>query len=73
MCSSDLVGNELNKLAANVAQGRNTLGIHYRSDYWESVQLGEQVAIGILQEQAGTYNEGGSWTLTKFDGTTITI
>ena len=67
------VGNELNKLAANVAQGRNTLGIHYRSDYWESLKLGEQLAIGILQEQAATYNEGGSWTLTRFDGTTITI
>jgi hypothetical protein len=67
------VGNELNKLAANVAQGRNALGIHYRSDYWESVRLGEEVAIGILQDQKETYNEGGSWTLTKFDGTTITI
>ncbi len=67
------VGNELNKLAANVAIGRNTLGIHYRSDYWDSLQLGEAVAIGILEEQKETYNEGGAWTLTKFDGTPITI
>ncbi len=67
------VGNELNKLAANVAQGRNALGIHYRTDYWESLKLGEAVAIGILQDQKNTYNEGGSWSLTSFDGTTITI
>ncbi len=67
------VGNELNKLAANVAIGRNTLGIHYRSDYWESLKLGEALAIGVLEEQKDTYNEGGAWTLTKFDGTTITI
>ena len=67
------VGNELNKLAANVAQGRNALGIHYRSDYWESLKLGEAVALGILQDQKNTYNEGGSWIVTKFDGTTVTI
>jgi len=67
------VGNELNKLAANIAQGRNALGIHYRSDYWESLRLGEQVAIGLLQDQKKTYNEGGSWTITRFDGTTITV
>jgi hypothetical protein len=35
--------------------------------------LGEEVAIGILEEQQATYNEGGSFTLTKFDGTTVTI
>ncbi len=27
------VGNELNKLASNIAVGRNAAGIHYRSDY----------------------------------------
>ena len=67
------VGNELNKLAANVAQGRNALGIHYRSDYWESLKLGEQIAIGILKDQKNTYNESGSWSLTAFDGTAITV
>src|SRR5437867_9865027 len=67
------VGNELNKLAANVAQGRNALGIHYRSDYWESLKLGEEVALGILQDQKNTYNEGGTWTITKFDGTMVTV
>jgi hypothetical protein len=67
------VGNELNKLAANVAIGRNALGFHYRSDYSESLKLGEALAIGVLQENKACYNEGGSFTLTRFDGTTITI
>jgi hypothetical protein len=67
------VGNELDKLAANVAIGRNALGIHYRSDYWESVKLGEEIALGILEEQGATYSEGGSFTLRRFDGRSVTI
>jgi hypothetical protein len=67
------VGGELNKVAANIAMGRNFAGIPWRTDYSESLTLGEAVAIGILEEQKATYNEGGSFTLTKFDGTTVTI
>jgi hypothetical protein len=67
------VGNELDKLAANVAIGRNAIGIHYRSDYAESLRLGEEVALGVLEEQKATYHEPGAFTLRRFDGTTITI
>jgi hypothetical protein len=67
------VGGELNKVAANIAMGRNFAGIHWRTDFSEAFTLGEEVAIGILEEQQATYNEGGSFTLTKFDGTTVTI
>jgi hypothetical protein len=67
------VGGELNKVAANIALGRNGAGVHWRSDYTESIKLGEQIAIGILQEQKLTYNEDHHLSLTKFDGTTITI
>lgn len=67
------VGGELNKVAANIAMGRNIAGIHWRTDASEALKLGEEVAIGILEEQQATYNEGGSFTLTKFDGTTGTI
>jgi hypothetical protein len=67
------VGGELNKVAANIAMGRNFAGIHWRTDYSESVKLGEQVALGILEEQKETYNEHHSFTLTTFDGTTIKI
>ena len=65
------VGGELNKVAANVAIGRNWAGVHYRSDYIESILLGEKIAIGILQEQALSYNEKFACTLTKFDGKKI--
>ena len=75
------VGGELNKVAANIAIGRNMAGVHWRSDYTESVKLGEEIAIELLQQQSANhnYNErrvGGadpSFTLTKFDGTTVRI
>lgn len=67
------VGGELNKIAANVAIGRNMAGVHWRSDYTESLRLGERVAIQILEEQAPTYNERFSLTLTTFDGDSVMI
>lgn len=67
------LGGELNKVAANIAFGRNFAGIHWRTDYSESLKLGETLAIGILEEQRDTYNEDVAFTLTKFDGTTVTI
>lgn len=68
------VGGELNKVAANVALGRNTAGVHWRSDATESMLLGEALAISILHEQKACYNETfNGYSLTKFDGTTITI
>jgi hypothetical protein len=64
------VGGELNKIASNVALGRNTAGVHWRSDGTESLKLGEQIAIGIFKEQKACYNEPfGGFSLTKFDGT----
>lgn len=67
------VGGELNKLAANIAIGRNMAGVHWRSDYSESVRLGEEVAIGILRELTCTSDERFSFTLSRFDGTATTI
>ncbi|MEO0844037.1 MAG: vanadium-dependent haloperoxidase [Cyanobacteria bacterium J06643_5] len=67
------VGGELNKLASNISIARNAAGVHWLSDYTESIKLGEQVAIGILQEQAITYNEDSYFSLTKFDNTKIKI
>lgn len=68
------VGNELNKLAANVGVGRNFAGVHWRSDYKESLLLGEAVAISMLRDQHACYNEPFTgFSLTKFDGTTITV
>jgi hypothetical protein len=68
------VGGELNKIASNVANGRNIAGVHWRSDANESLKLGEQIAIGILRDQRSCYNEVfNGFSLTKFDGTTITV
>jgi hypothetical protein len=54
--------------------GRNTAGVHWRSDASESLKLGEQIAIGILQEARTCYNEVfNGFSLTKFDGTTIIV
>jgi hypothetical protein len=70
------VGGELNKLAGNVAIGRNSAGVHWRTDYDQALLLGEAVALGILQEQSIRYNEnqlGAYFELTKFDGTRVRI
>ena len=68
------VGGELNKLAANVAIGRNMAGVHYRSDYTQSLRLGEVIAIGILEEQKITYNETQpKLKFTRFDGTMVEL
>ncbi len=68
------VGGELNKMASNVALGRNTAGVHWRSDGTESMLLGEALAISILQDQKACYNEQfNGFSLTKFDGTTVTV
>lgn len=46
---------ELNKLAANISIARNMAGVHYFSDYYDSLRMGEAIAIGILEEQALCY------------------
>ena len=68
------VNGELEKMAYNVANGRNIAGMHWRSDSFNSLALGEQVALSVLREQRATYNElFKGFTLTKYDGTTITV
>ena len=69
------LGGELNKLAANIAIGRNMAGVHWRSDYTQSLRLGEAIAIGILQEQKILYKETFTrpFEFTRFDGTPVSI
>ena len=44
------VGGELNKLAANVALGRNFAGIHYRSDYTQSLRFQlEESGVEVIE------------------------
>ena len=68
------VGGELNKLAHNVSFGHGIhAGIHWRSDTESSIQLGEAVAISMLQDRALTYAEPFSISFRKIDGTLATI
>jgi hypothetical protein len=69
------IGGELNKLAHNLSEGRNMSGVHWRvSDNINSLFQGEEVAIRILREEKATYPEpNATFTLTKFNGQTITI
>lgn len=67
------VEGELNKLASNIAIGRNWAGVHYFTDYIESLRIGEKIAIGILQEQKLCYSEPFSMTVPLFDGSTVSI
>lgn len=69
------VGGELNKLAFTISMGRDFGGVHYRSDGWNGMLLGEQLAITVLQDHARIYQEEGfvGFELTKFDGHKIRI
>jgi len=67
------VEGELNKLASNISIGRNWAGVHYFTDYIESIRLGEAIALGILEEQKLTYGENFSMTVPLFDGGTVRI
>jgi membrane-associated phospholipid phosphatase len=68
------VGNELNKLASNIAVPRDAAGVHWRTDALEGMALGEAAAIALLQDMRQCYNERfGGFFFTKFDGTLMTI
>ena len=68
------INGELAKLGFNISFGHGIhAGIHFRSSSLQSLLLGEQVGLGILQDRAKGYNEPFTIKLTKFDGTTATI
>jgi hypothetical protein len=66
---------ELNKLASNMAPGRNRAGIHYRTDDIEGLRLGERAAIRFLQDRLTLPSRvhGLTLSLETFDGETLTV
>jgi hypothetical protein len=67
------IGGEMNKVAANIAIGRNHAAVHWRYDYVDSVILGEAVAMSMLRNVAHCWNESfAGFSFTKFDGTRVT-
>lgn len=71
------IEGELNKLASNVAIGRNIAGVHWRTDGTHSLRLGEDVAIDLLQAFAKSYPEFAPdaevFRFTRFNGTPAII
>jgi membrane-associated phospholipid phosphatase len=69
------VNGEINKLASNIGQARDFAGIHWRSDYEWGLRLGEAAAIGVLRDQSNNYpgEDFEGFTITKFDGRTVTV
>jgi membrane-associated phospholipid phosphatase len=68
------VGGELDKMAENVAIGRNFAGVHWRSDAQDGLALGESYAIQYLREMKICSRElFHGFSLTRFDGSTMTI
>jgi hypothetical protein len=71
---SATVGDEIDKLAFNIAMGRNWAGIHYRSDAIAGLLLGEDVSISILQDLARNYTEDfKGFSFARMDGTKVRI
>ena len=68
------LGDELDKLASNISIGRDTAGVHYRSDGIEGMLLGEQVGIGLLRDYSLSYPESfDGYLLRRFDGSNVRI
>jgi hypothetical protein len=68
------IEGELNKIASNIATGRNIAGVHWRSDAYESLRLGQKVAISLLQEQTKIHNEANPYYIFRgFDGERIVV
>jgi hypothetical protein len=73
------VDGEINKLASNVAIGRNWAGIHYRTDAVQGMILGEEIAIRYMEDTLAScvenYLNGNPPTISfrKFDGSIAEI
>jgi len=69
------LGNEIDKLAANIGLGRSFAGIHWRSDSREGLRVGEAAAISVLRNWKNTTREGmdRQFKFTSFEGNQISI
>jgi hypothetical protein len=69
------VNGEINKLASNIGMARDHAGIHWRTDYSYGLLLGEAAALSVLSDQSNNYlgENFNGFTITKFDGTTVTV
>ena len=71
------VEGEIDKLAHNVAMGRNWASIHYRTEMEQSLFLGEATALALLRAKVCEYyiartESSRGWTH-LFNGTRVTL
>ncbi len=69
--SAPTAGAELNKLATCMAMGRNFAGVHWRSDAWQGLLLGESVATAWLKAEKMKCVEGQQGWLKSFEFTSF--
>jgi hypothetical protein len=68
------LGREIDKLASNIAFGRNAARVHYRSDSANGLRAGEEVGIALLGDRSVLHRERfDGFVLKRRYGTTITI
>ena len=73
------VAGELNKLAFNVGIGRDWAGIHYRTDAYNGILLGETVAIKYMSDvlacsvENNTNGSAPEIIFKNFDNQTVTV
>eukprot|EP01068_Selenidium_serpulae_P011235 Selendium_serpulae@DN5622_c0_g1_i6.p2 len=67
------IGGEIDKMAFNLAAGREFAGVHYPLDQI-GLFLGEEIAIRFLSDLATTYSENfEGFSLRKYNGERITV
>ncbi|CAN0441852.1 unnamed protein product [Ascophyllum nodosum] len=64
---------EINKLAVNVAFGRQMLGIHYRFDGIQGLILGETITVRTLHQELMTFAEESTFEFRLFTGEVIKL
>lgn len=72
------LGNELDKLAENVAFGRAAAGVHFKTDNKMGLLLGESIGLQLLAQCKEEYrikhfDPQFKWKVTKLNGETVTI
>ena len=65
------VGAELNKLATALSMGRNFAGVHWRSDAWQGLLLGESVATAWLKSEKAKSIEAQQGWLKNYEFTSF--
>lgn len=62
------VGGELDKLASNLSAGRSWAGLQTFSDSFESIRLGESIALDLIARKKESFGPAFSCTIPLFDG-----